>query len=66
MGNLPAFDVADVATKSDIELLRSDTALVRSDMKGVHERIDRLFITLVTGLFVIVAAMASVFAATVG
>ena len=58
MGSLPTVDLTDVATKADI-------ALLRDDVKGLHERIDRLFITLVTGLFVIVAAMAGVFAATI-
>lgn len=74
MANLPTVEFADVATKSDIESLRSDMrsdfASLRNDMRSdftvVHQRIDRLFITLVTGLFVIVAAMAGMFAATIG
>jgi len=65
MANLAPVDLTDIPTKSDISLLRSDIASVRSDFEVVHERIDRLFITLVTGLFVIVAAMAGVFAAAV-
>ncbi len=57
------------ATKSDITELRAatktDMARIEGnlgDLKGgqavLHSRIDRLFVTLVAGLFVIVAAMA--------
>ena len=59
----------EVATKSDFAELRSDFAELRSDFSeqraemtagfaGVNERFDRMYLTLVGGWFVIVAAMA--------
>ena len=75
MTHLPRYDPAEVATKSDFADLRSDFAELRSDFSGeiselrtemttgfagVNERFDRMYLTLVAGFFVIVAAMAGV------
>lgn len=79
MAYLPTFDPSDLATKADLhalgESLRGEFALLRaefaemraetrSDLGRMNQRIDRLFITLVAGLFTIVAAMAGVMTAT--
>ena len=64
MTHLPRYDPAEVATKSDFAELRSDFSELRAEMTagfaGVSERFDRMHLTLVGGLFVIVAAMAGV------
>ena len=54
MAQLPRFDPADVATKADLKELRVE---LRDGLAAVNQRLDRLLQTLVTGLFVIVAAM---------
>lgn len=92
MAQLPSFDPAEVATKSDLAELQAATksdlaelsaglAATRSDLSGlatatksdfsevrgelrdglknVNQRLDRLFLTLVAGLFGVIAAMAS-------
>ena len=82
MNQLPKFDPAEVATKSDFAAVRSDFDDLRSDFmdlrtdfmdlrtdlkdlsKDLNARLDRLYTTLVAGLFVIVAAMAGVFFTT--
>lgn len=57
MAQLPRFDPADVATKADLKELRVE---LRESLTAVNQRLDRLFQTLVAGLFVIVAAMIGV------
>jgi hypothetical protein len=64
MGQLPRFDPAEVATKSDVAAVKSDVAAVKDDMaelrtelKSVNQRLDRLFLTLLTGMFGIMAAL---------
>lgn len=64
MTYLPAFDPAEVATKSDILLLGSDILKLESELKSglaaINARLDRLFLALLAGLFAIVAAMAGI------
>lgn len=62
MTHLPRYDPAEVATKADITNLES---MLNIRLDGMNKRLDRLFLTLVAGLFVIVAAMTSVFFATI-
>ena len=58
MAQLPRFDPTDVATKADLKELRTELrGELRDGLAGVNQRLDRLFQTLVGGLFVIVAAM---------
>jgi hypothetical protein len=70
MAYLPTYDPAEVATKSDIAALRSDLATVNAEVAALGMRMDdrfhRLTLTLVAGLFVIVAAMAGVVVAGLG
>lgn len=82
MAQLPRFDPAEVATKSDLAALRSDFAELRSDftelrsdtrsdiaelraelrggLAGVNQRLDRLFLALLVGMFGVVAAIIGV------
>jgi hypothetical protein len=64
MTHLPRNDPNDLVTKSDFSELRSDfselRAEVRSDFSALGGRLDRMYLTLVAGLFVIVAAMTGV------
>ena len=64
MTHLPRYDPVDVATKTDIVGLRTDAidleSRLNSRLDGLGQRLDRLFLTLVAGLFVIVTAMAGV------
>ena len=71
MAQLPRFDPAKVATKSDIAATRDDVAALRSELKGdigglrdglaaVNQRLDRLFLTLLVGMFGVVAALIGV------
>ena len=58
MAQLPRFDPTDVVTKADLAELRTELrGELRDGLAGVNQRLDRLFQTLVGGLFVIVAAM---------
>jgi hypothetical protein len=57
MTYLPAFDPAEVATKSDILKLESR---LESGLAGTNARLDRLFLAVLAGLFAIVAAMAGI------
>lgn len=76
MAYLPEFDPKDVATRSDLAVfkteMRSDMADVKTELSdrfdrlevrfdGLGARLDRMYQTLVAGLFVIVAAMAGIF-----
>lgn len=71
MAQLPRFDPAEVATRSDLAATRSDLAATRSDLAAlrsemrdglvaVSQRLDRLFLTLLVGMFGLVAAMVGV------
>ncbi len=68
MAYLPTFEPIDVATKSDIAELRRAMDRLRVELRGemssrfttVEERLDRLFLALIGGLFVVVAAMVGV------
>lgn len=53
MTQLPRFDPIEVATKADI-------AELKDGMRAVNQRLDRLFLTLLAGLFGMIAAMAVV------
>ena len=58
MAHIPRFDPAGVATKADLKELRVELRVeIREGLAAVNQRLDRLFQTLVAGLFVIVAAM---------
>lgn len=70
MTYLPSFDPSEIASKADLAILRSnfenrfDQVDRRFDqlevrMLGIDRRLDRLFLTLLAGMFVIAAAMAS-------
>jgi hypothetical protein len=64
MTHLPSFDPSQVATKSDLSSLevRVEKRFDQVDERlgQLDTRFDQLFIALVAGLFVIVAAKASV------
>ena len=75
MTHLPRYDPVDVATKADLLSLetrltqrfdRVDERFVRveAQLDALAGCLDRLFLTLVAGLFVIVASMAGVVFAT--
>lgn len=78
MAQLPRFDPAEVATRSDLAELRAATksdvaelaAATKSDfvelrgelrdgLAAVNQRLDRLFLTLLIGMFGVVAAVVS-------
>ena len=60
MTQLPKYDPTDVATKADIAELKAEIRDVNSGLAAVNTRLDRLFLTLVAGLFVMIAAMAAI------
>jgi hypothetical protein len=73
MTYLPSYDPSTVATRADLAATRADLAEVKAGIAalanrfdGFDKRLDRLFLTLVAGLFVIVAAMAGVVASSLG
>ena len=57
MAQLPRFDPIDVATKSDLAELRAE---LRDGLAAVNQRLDRLFLTLLVGMFGLVAAVVGV------
>ena len=70
MAQLPRFDPAEVATKTDLAELSAGLAATRSDfaelrgelrdgLKDVNQRLDRLFLTLLIGMFGVVASLIS-------
>jgi len=61
MAALPTFEIIDLATKTDLALLGSRMDRLEGAMVGLGSRLDRLFLTLTAGLFVIVAAMVGMF-----
>lgn len=64
MAQLPQFDPTDMATKSDLAELRSEFAELRAELRGglaaVNQRLDRLFLALLVGMFGVGAAMVGV------
>jgi len=61
MAQLPRFDPADVATKTDLAELRTELRTeLRDGLAAVNQRLDRLFLTLLVGMFGIVAALISI------
>ena len=68
MTHLPAYDPIQVATKLDVADLKSelkgDIGDLRNDMNAgqaaINSRLDRMYLALLAGLFVIVAAVAGV------
>ena len=77
MAQLPGFDPAEVATKSDVAVLRSEVhdllagitgeqGELRLDLAAVNQRLDRLFLTLLVGSFGIVATMLGVIVTVAG
>ena len=57
MAQLPRYDPAEVATKSDLAELRTD---LREGLAAVNQRLDRLFLALLIGMFGVVAALIGV------
>ena len=67
MASLPVLDISSLATKADLKVLevRMDAlearmASLESAMLNLGLRLDRMYVALVAGLFVIVAAMVGV------
>jgi hypothetical protein len=61
MAQLPRFDPNDVATKADLADLRTELRTeLREGLAAVNQRLDRLFLTLLIGMFGIVATMIGV------
>jgi hypothetical protein len=71
MTQLPGFDPAEVATKSDVAVPRSEVHYLRAGITGelgelrlglaaVNQRLDRLFLTLLVGSLGIFATMLGV------
>lgn len=61
MAQLPRFDPSDVATKSDLAALRSELrSELRDGLAAVNQRLDRLFLALLVGMFGVVAALIGV------
>ena len=61
MAQLPRFDPIDVATKSDLAELRTELRTeLRNGLAAVNQRLDRLFLTLLVGMFGLVAAVVGV------
>ena len=64
MAQLPRFDPAEMATRSDLATLRSEFAELRAELRGglaaVNQRLDRLFLALLVGMFGVVAAIVGV------
>ncbi len=56
MAQLPRFDPAEVATKTDLADLRGE---LRDGLTAVNQRLDRLFLTLLIGMFGVAAALIS-------
>lgn len=57
MAQLPRFDPAEVATKADLAELGTE---LREGLAAVNLRLDRLFLTLLIGMFGVVAALIGV------
>lgn len=57
MAQLPRYDPAEVATKSDLAQLRTELRTeLREGLAAVNHRLDRLFQTLLVGMFGVAAA----------
>ena len=59
MAYLPAYDPSEIATKADIRGLETRLDRVEGSLAAINQRLDRLFLALVAGLFVVLAAMAT-------
>jgi hypothetical protein len=61
MSCLPTVASDQLATKDDLEALRTELEAIRRDLgtglQAVNERLDRLFVTLAAGLLAVVGAM---------
>ena len=58
MAQLPRFDSTDVATNSDLVELRSEMrSELRDGVAAVNQRLDRLFLAVLVGMFGMVAAL---------
>lgn len=57
MTHWPRYDINEVATKSDLADLRAE---LRDGLAAVNDRLDRLFLTILVGMFGIVTAMVGV------
>jgi hypothetical protein len=67
MAALPSYDMSNLARRvtsfllgARIDGLESRLASVEGIVNGLGQRMDRMFLTLIAGLFVIVATMAGV------
>ena len=64
MAQLPRFDPAAVATKSDLAELRAELTgelgELRIGLAAVNQRLHRLFLTLLVGMFGVVVALIGV------
>jgi hypothetical protein len=61
MAQLPRFDPNDVATTADLADLRTELRTeLREGLAAVNQRVDRLFLTLLAGVFGVVATMIGV------
>ena len=61
MSQVPRFDVNEPATKSDLRELRAEFRTeLREGLAAVNQRLDRLFLTLLVGMFGTVAALIGV------
>jgi hypothetical protein len=61
MAQLPRFDPAQLATKSDLAELRTEIRTeMREGLAAVSQRLDRLFLALLIGMLGVVAAMVGV------
>lgn len=58
MAQLPRFDPAELATKTDLAELRGE---LRDGLAAVNQRLDRLFLTLLIGMFGVAALISLVF-----
>ena len=61
MAQLPRYDPAEVATKSDLAEVRIELRTeIREGLAAVNQRLDRLFLALLIGMFGVVTALIGV------
>jgi hypothetical protein len=60
MSAFPTVDISELATKADLAALDARMGALEAAMLNLGLRLDRMFQTMVAGLFVIVAAMVGV------
>lgn len=63
MAYLPHYDAADVARRADIDRLELELREVRGGLTAVNARLDKLFLSLLAGMFVLLAAIGGLAAA---